>query len=83
MVHVVYIVFSDLLAKYYAGQTEDLNRRLSEHNSGKGNYTSKGVPWRLIWQTECADRIEAVRLERKIKSRGIKRYLQDTNNFGM
>ena len=77
MNHVVYIIFSDLLAKYYVGQTQQLEHRLIEHNSGKGNYTSRGAPWILIEYFECANRIEAVRLEKTIKSRGIKRYLQD------
>ncbi|SOD95676.1 putative endonuclease [Spirosoma fluviale] len=65
--------------KYYAGQTENLNRRLLEHNSGKGNYTSKGAPWRMVHCFECASRSEAIHLEKTIKSRGIKRYLQDNN----
>jgi putative endonuclease len=49
-----------------------------EHNNGKSNFTSKGVPWIKVTVIECASRSEAVRLESKIKNRGIKRYLQDT-----
>ncbi|WP_084757648.1 GIY-YIG nuclease family protein [Spirosoma luteum] len=79
MKYVVYIIFSDSLSRYYAGQTVNIDRRLLEHNSGKGNYTSKGAPWRLINCFDCTDRVEAVRSEKTIKSRGIKRYLQDNN----
>ena len=74
---VVYILYSETLAKYYVGSTSDFEKRLAEHNSGKGNYTSKGVPWIKIMIIACDTRSEAVVLESKIKSRGIKRYLQD------
>ena len=75
----VYILYSSSLERYYVGITDDLENRLEQHNSGKGNYTSKGMPWKLVRQFECENRAEAVRLEKKIKSRGIKRYLQDNN----
>jgi len=48
-----------------------------EHNIGKGKFTSKGIPWVLVVKFECNTRSEAVKLELKIKKRGIKRYLQD------
>ncbi|MCO5235690.1 MAG: GIY-YIG nuclease family protein [Chitinophagaceae bacterium] len=73
----VYILYSYSIDKYYAGSTEDVSKRIKEHNAGKGNFTSKGIPWVLIIDFECYDRSEAVKLELKIKKRGIKRYLQD------
>lgn len=75
----VYILFSSSLGKYYCGITSDIEKRLSEHNSGKGNFTSKGVPWSTITVIECSNRSEAMILEKRIKSRGIKRYLSDNN----
>ncbi len=79
MKYYVYILFSDSLKRYYTGHTENIIRRLMEHNNGKGNFTSKGIPWRLIHQVECKTKSEVVRLEARIKNRGIKRYLQDTH----
>lgn len=76
----VYILYSSSLDKYYVGSTEDVKRRIYEHNMGKGKYTSKGIPWDLVTIFECGDRKAAVRLELKIKKRGIKRYLQDNNS---
>ncbi|WP_353723042.1 GIY-YIG nuclease family protein [Dyadobacter sp. 676] len=70
MAYVVYILFSDVLNKYYVGQTQDLGSRLQRHNEGRVNFTSKGVPWKLIQSFECPDRSEAVHLESKIKKRG-------------
>jgi putative endonuclease len=75
----VYILFSETLQKYYVGQTGDIEKRVLDHNAGKANFTSKGIPWRLIHFFECLDRSEAIRLETSIKKRGITRYLQDKN----
>lgn len=75
----VYILYSESLMNYYVGSTENLEKRIKEHNSAKGNYTSKGVPWKLMIKIEKGTRSEAVSLEMKIKKRGIKRYLQDNS----
>lgn len=77
MSHKVYILWSESLEKYYVGSTNDLEDRMYRHNSGQGSFTSKGMPWVLIWSCECVDRSEAVRFENKIKKRGIKRFLSD------
>lgn len=44
--------------QYYTGSTTDLERRLSEHNSGEGaNFTRKHLPVRLVYYEEF-DRID-------------------------
>ncbi len=73
----VYILYSDTLGKYYVGHTNDMDRRLHEHNSGQTKFTRSGNPWKLIKTIECSTRQEAVRIELKIKKRGIRRYLED------
>ncbi len=73
----VYILFSKKLLKHYVGHTNNLNRRISEHNSGHSKFTNSGVPWKIITSFECKDRSEAVKLESQIKKRGIKRFLID------
>ena len=73
----VYILYSDSICRYYAGHTDDVVKRLNEHNSGKGNYTSKGTPWKVITTFPAATRAEAIKLELQIKKRGIGRYLED------
>ena len=77
MDYVVYILFSETADRYYVGQTNNVEKRLVTHNSGGKKYTSKARPWILIKTFPCTDRIEAVQLERKIKKRGIKRYLDE------
>ena len=73
----VYILRSRSLQQHYVGQTNDLEDRLTRHNAGRSPSTKRGIPWLLVWNKEFQTRSEAVRLERQIKSRGIKRWLGD------
>ncbi|HRN56641.1 MAG TPA: GIY-YIG nuclease family protein, partial [Agriterribacter sp.] len=61
----VYIIYSSSLGKYYVGSTENIHKRIDQHNTGRGNFTSKGIPWILIISFRCSDRTEAVQLELK------------------
>jgi putative endonuclease len=73
----VYILYSQRLQRYYVGSTEVVEKRLQEHNRGKSASTRAGVPWELIHTESFINRSEAVLQERKIKARGIGRYLAD------
>jgi predicted GIY-YIG superfamily endonuclease len=53
---------------YYAGHTDDLDKRIGEHVSGAcGGYTATRLPVQLVFSQECATRIEALGFERQIK----------------
>ena len=71
----VYILFSKGLQKYYTGQTQNMENRLREHNSGETKFIRSGKPWELICTKNVETRSEAIRLEKKIKIYGAKRYL--------
>lgn len=54
------------------GSTDDLGRRLEEHNDPNGprsKYTAKHGPWELVWAESHCTRASAVRRERQIKSK--------------
>lgn len=54
----------------YTGITTDINRRLHEHNSGKGaKYTSSRTPVNLVWKEPGHDRSSALSREHEIKSK--------------
>jgi putative endonuclease len=36
--------------RYYVGSTNDLERRLQDHNRGKNQYTKHGKKWTLKYQ---------------------------------
>lgn len=51
----------------YVGSTNDLDRRLAEHNSGKSLHTAKHIPWRVVVAVHFANRAKADAFERYLK----------------
>lgn len=47
---------SDGGMRTYVGWTTDLERRLAEHNSGKGARSTRGRVWRIIYSERAEDR---------------------------
>ena len=74
---VVYILYSPSVKRFYCGQTDNFELRLARHNQAMVKTTKPGIPWIKVWLFEVDSRTEALKLERKIKGRGIKRYLDD------
>ncbi len=81
IVWTLYILYSASLDKYYIGISQDVNRRLKQHNrpSSKG-WTARGRPWELVFTHEYPDRLTATRAERALKRRRSKRYLEKLVN---
>ncbi|MGK9476555.1 GIY-YIG nuclease family protein [Melioribacter sp. OK-6-Me] len=65
-----YIIFSPSKNRFYVGSTNDINRRLTEHNSGQSKSTNSGKPWKLVFFKEFTSRSEAI--SHKIKKRRVK-----------
>ncbi|HRJ30629.1 MAG TPA: GIY-YIG nuclease family protein [Cyclobacteriaceae bacterium] len=63
MPYFVYILKSQLNQSFYKGHTDDLVRRIAEHNSGKVTYSKKFRPWNLVWLTTKPNKKEAYELE--------------------
>jgi predicted GIY-YIG superfamily endonuclease len=69
MFHYVYILVSESDPRHhYVGVTENLESRLSCHNSGKVSHTKKFLPWRIETAVAFRDRTKAVAFERYLKS---------------
>ncbi len=68
MKYYVYILKSKSSTKHYVGQTNNLERRLMEHNSGKSTYTKKYIPWEIVYYEEKDNQAEAIKTERYYKS---------------
>jgi putative endonuclease len=65
----VYILQSDLdPRRFYTGLTDDLPKRLRNHNAGRVPHTTKWKPWRLKTYVAFSDRVRAVQFERYLKS---------------
>jgi len=54
---------------YYTGHTDNLEKRVAEHQSGviPGCYTYKRRPLTLVFSQPCSTREEALAAERQIK----------------
>ena len=65
----VYIIYSPRLQRFYTGTTDDVAKRIEEHNNNKypGSFTSKGIPWEPFFQIECKTSDQAYKLEKFIK----------------
>lgn len=65
----VYILKSVKNNRYYIGSTNDIKRRLVEHNNGAGGkFTKLNGPWKLICFKIFDGVNEAGETEKKIKS---------------
>ncbi|MDD4287925.1 MAG: GIY-YIG nuclease family protein [Candidatus Peribacteraceae bacterium] len=52
----------------YVGITNDLERRLMEHNQGRNVHTNKFKPWKLMTSIAFDERGKAEAFERYLKS---------------
>jgi len=55
-------------ATYYTGVTDDVQRRLAEHNSGKCPHTLTARPWELVTVIAFAAPQRAIAFEHYLKS---------------
>ena len=53
---------------HYVGITNDVSRRLAEHNRGTSFHTSRGGPWQLVVSIEFANSEGAAHFERYLKT---------------
>lgn len=77
----VYVLASETTGETYVGQTQDLARRLREHNDPdcQGTLHTKrhAGPWRLLYAEPCPTRSAAMRREKQLKSAGGRRYIRE------
>ncbi|WP_414693245.1 GIY-YIG nuclease family protein, partial [Ohtaekwangia sp.] len=62
MSHCVYILFSVTINRFYIGMTEDIQKRIFQHNNPIHNskFTAKGVSWELFIAIPCEDKQHAL-----------------------
>ncbi|OGZ63139.1 MAG: excinuclease ABC subunit C [Candidatus Staskawiczbacteria bacterium RIFCSPLOWO2_01_FULL_37_25b] len=67
--------------KWYTGATNDVQKRILKHNSGKNISTKYGAPWKLIYCEICINKKDAFAREKYLKSGMGKRYLKNRLKF--
>ena len=64
----VYVLRSLKDARYYIGYTDNLKRRLQDHNRGKSKSIKHRIPFELVYCEKVATKQEVIFRERQIKS---------------
>ncbi|MBI5475203.1 MAG: GIY-YIG nuclease family protein [Ignavibacteriales bacterium] len=73
----VYVLWSSKLQKRYVGYSNDINKRLEEHNKGKSRYTKSGIPWVLAYFEEFLNKHEAIIRELFLKTGQGRKFLDE------
>ncbi|MDP3696735.1 MAG: GIY-YIG nuclease family protein [Candidatus Taylorbacteria bacterium] len=76
MNYFTYVLRSQKDGNLYIGYSENPERRLTEHNSGKTRSLVKRRPLILIYKEEFDDELKAKRRERFLKSGQGRKYLK-------
>lgn len=77
MFYYTYILKSKKDGKIYTGSTNDLRKRLEQHNKGLSTYTKNKGPFKIIYYEACLDEDKARSRERYLKSGMGKRYIKN------
>ncbi len=78
----VYVLYSDGFDKYYVGLSENVDKRLKEHNEGQNKSTKPYIPWRVVHLEEYKTRNEARTREKYLKSASGRRWRRKNINLG-
>jgi putative endonuclease len=66
--------------RFYTGSTDDLNRRLVQHHSGRVKATKNLLPLKIVGFIPCIELKEARALEYKIKKMKSSKYIDSLIN---
>lgn len=73
----VYIIESKKEKGYlYIGSTNNLQRRIKEHNNGENKSTKSRIPWKLIYCEASLNEKDAIRREGYLKTSQGNRFIQ-------
>ena len=72
----LYILYSSQWDRYYVGSTNDIKRRITEHNNRHTPSTRGGVPWELVYQETYETKGLARGREKEIKSKKSRKYIE-------
>ena len=74
--YTIYILQSSISGRYYIGHTDEMSRRLTEHNLGMAKYTRREKPWKLMYVENYATRSAAMKREMEIKRKKSRKYIE-------
>ena len=81
--HYTYVLKSETSGKLYTGATNNLDKRLNQHDNGMVFSTKYVRPLQLIYFEACLNKDDAYRREIYLKSGMGKRYLRNRLRGGL
>lgn len=80
--HFVYILQSNKDKRIYIGYTSNLEKRIEMHNNGMSDYTSKYMPWELVYFEAYRSKEDALHREKTLKlhAQGLRRLKERLRN---
>ena len=84
----VYVLVSEIKGlRFYVGMSENPEKRVNEHNSGKTQSTKSYIPWTIFYFEKYPTRKDAREREKYLKSGSgkekiKKKWLESKSNFG-
>ena len=78
-----YVLMCERTKTFYTGTTNNLQRRLEQHNKGQVLYTRNRLPVKLIYFEVCWNKDDAYRRERYLKTGMGKRYIRNRLKGGL
>jgi putative endonuclease len=73
----VYVIRSRKSGRLYTGSTNDLRKRLKQHNEGKSTWTKYRGPWEIIYYEASLNEEDVRSREKYLKTGMGKRYLKN------
>jgi putative endonuclease len=72
----VYVMSSKIRKYIYVGLTENVEKRVGQHNSGKEKTTKPYTPFELIHQETFSTRLDARKREKQLKTGSGKEWIK-------
>jgi putative endonuclease len=76
MAYHFYVLRSETTGRFYVGHTENLTRRIFEHNNNRTRSIKNRGPWTLFHSEEFPTRSEASQRERYVKQMKSRPYIE-------
>jgi putative endonuclease len=78
----VYLLKSEKTGSFYIGCTNDLKKRILEHNKNQSYHTKKYSPWKLIYFEGFVSKDDAYSREKSLKlhAQGLRRLKERLRN---
>jgi len=82
MNYYIYILQSLVDDSLYIGYTQSIEQRLIQHNAGFSKYTSKKIPWKVVYTETFPSKKEAIIRERFLKRQKNRKFYDSLiNNY--